>query len=97
MDGFPFGSVTTVDIAIASFSRSAGFACYAIDAQRWPKTAAFVLRTLALPSFEKLKRYEDVVVSTPVHECRARLQPVGAPLTATILGTSTPRRGIMPV
>ena len=69
----------------------------AIDAQRWPKTAAFVARTLALPAFQKLKRYEDVMLGTPVRERRGRLLEVGAPLTAETMGTDVPRRGIMPI
>ena len=96
-EGFLFGPVRTADIAIASFFRNAGIARYTIDAQRWPKTAAFVARTLALPAFEKLKRYEDVILGTPVAEQQVRLEAVGAPLSATTLGTATPRRGIMPI
>ena len=96
-EGFLFGAVGVADIAIASFFRNASFARYEIDAGRWPGTAAFVARSLALPAFEKLKRYEDVMLGTPVAGRRARLAAAGAALTATTLGTATPRRGLMPI
>jgi glutathione S-transferase len=96
-EGFLFGGVTVADVAIASFFRSAGFAKYEIDAQRWPRTAALVARTLALPAFQKLKRYEDVMLGTPVRERRGRLREVGAPLTPETMGADVPRRGIMPI
>jgi glutathione S-transferase len=93
--GFLFGSVSTADIAIASFFRNAAYARFNIDATRWPITAAFVARTLALPPFEALKRFEDATIGAPVAERRARLLAVGAPLMATTLGTATPQRGVM--
>ncbi len=93
--GFLFDSVSTADIAIASFFRNAAFAGYEIDTARWPTTAGFVARVLALPAFARLKRYEDVILGTPVGDRRRRLVDVGAPLSAATLGTATPRRGIM--
>lgn len=96
-DGFLFGDLTAADISIASFFRTAEFAGYKIDARHWPKTAGLVTRALALPAFEKLKRYEDVILGSPVAERRDRLLEVGAPLTATTVGTMTPVRGMMPI
>jgi glutathione S-transferase len=95
--GFLFGEPGVADIAIASFFRNAAYARYAIDAARWPKAAAFVARTLALPGFEKLRRYEEATVGTPAAERRARLTAIGAPLTATTLADAAPRRGPMTV
>jgi len=96
-DGFLFGSVSIADIAVASFFRNASYARYAVDQARWPKSSAFINRTLALHPFEKLKRFEDTVLGTPVAERRARLLAVGAPLAATTLATATPRRGVMAI
>jgi glutathione S-transferase len=96
-EGFLFGAVGIADIAIASFFRNASLARYTIDPREWPRTAAFVARTLALPAFEKLKRYEEVMLCTPAVELRARLEAAGAAVTATTLGTPTPRRGLMPI
>lgn len=96
-DGFVFGSPTLADVAVASFFRNAGFARYEIDARRWPRTAAHVARTLALPPFRKLRPFEDAILGTPVAERDAKLRALGAPLAATTLGTATPRRGVMPI
>jgi glutathione S-transferase len=96
-DGFLFGPVSIADISIASFFRNASYARYAIDQVRWPKSSAFIARTLALPAFEKLKLYEDTVLGTPVAERRSRLSAAGAPLAASTLATATARRGVMAI
>lgn len=43
-DGFLFGEFGVADIALTSPFVNAGYAGYTIDADRWPKAAAFVLR-----------------------------------------------------
>jgi glutathione S-transferase len=96
-EGLLFGGVTTADISIASFFRNAEYAGYRIDAARWPHTAGFVARVLALPAFEALKRYEDATVGAPAGERRTRLNRIGAPLAATTVMTRTPRRGVLPL
>ena len=45
-DGFRFGALGLADIAPACFLRNAGFARFQIDAARWPRTAAWMGRTL---------------------------------------------------
>ena len=95
--GLLFGGLTIADISIASFFRNAEYAGYRVDAGRWPKTAAFVARVLALPAFETLKRFEDATVGAPAGERRMRLTQVGAPLAATTLMTRSPRRGVVPL
>jgi glutathione S-transferase len=96
-EGFLFGDVAIADIAIASFFRNAGYARYRVDAGRWPKTAEFVERVLALESVAKLKAFEDVMMRTPPTEQRAALAAMGAPLTRESFGTATPRRGLMKI
>lgn len=96
-DGFVFGELSIADVAIAAFFRNAAFARYRVDAERWPRTAAFVDRTLALESFRKLVPFEDVMMRTPPAKQRQALAVVGAPLTATSYGTTAPRRGLMNV
>ena len=44
--GFLFGEIGVADIAIAAFFRNAAFSRYRVDAERWPRTAAFVERAL---------------------------------------------------
>ncbi len=94
-EGFLFGSPSIADISIACFFRNAAFARFQVDAARWPRTAAFVERVLALPSFEKLKPIEDRLIRTPIDQQRAKLIEMGAPISSETLGTSTPRRGVM--
>ncbi len=95
--GFLFGTVSIADISIASFFRNAAFARYTVDAGRWPRTAGFVERVLALPSFKRLEPFEDKMIRTPIPQQREALAEIGAPLTQETYGTSTPRRGVMPI
>ena len=96
-EGFLFGAVSIADVSIACFFRNAAFARYAVDPARWPKTAAFIERVLALPSFARLKPFEDKMIRTPIPQHREALAAIGAPLMSETYGTATPRRGVMPV
>lgn len=96
-DGFRFGAVGLADIAPACFFRTAGFVRFRIDGGHWPRTAAWMDRTLATPAFAKLSAIEDAVLRVPVAEQRGVLQALGAPISAETFGTGTPRRGIMPI
>ena len=93
--GFLFGEIGLADIAIASFFRNAAYAGFAIDAARWPKTAAFVERTLAHDCFARFKPFEDAQLSTDPKGRRAALLAAGAPLCETSVGTRQPVKGMM--
>jgi glutathione S-transferase len=93
-DGFIFGELSIADVSIASYFRTASFVRYAVDAQRWPRTAAFVQRMLALPSFRKLANFEDAILRLPLAQQRDALAAVGAPLTAKTMGTDSPKHGL---
>jgi glutathione S-transferase len=93
--GFVFGALSIADISIAAFFRNAGFARYSVDASRWPHTAAFVERVLALDAFAQLKPFEDKLLRTPIAQHRAALAQLGAPLIAETCATAAPRPGIM--
>jgi len=95
--GFLFGELSIADVSIASFFRNARFARFTVDAGRWPKTAGFVERMLALPGFARLARFEDEMIRTPIAKQREALAALGAPLTRESHGTLTPRRGVMPI
>jgi glutathione S-transferase len=95
--GFLFGEPGIADISLACFFRNAAFARYQVDAARWPRTAAFVARTLGLPAFQKLARIEDSMARTPIPKQRDALREQGVALTAKSFGSETPRRGIMPI
>ncbi len=97
VDGFLFGTLATADVSLATFFRNAAFARYEVDASRWPRTAAYVARVLATPSFTKLRPFEESMMRTPPAKQRAALAAIGAPLMATTYGTDTPRRGFMKI
>jgi glutathione S-transferase len=93
-DGFLFGTLSIADISIACFFRTASFVRYTVDAERWPRTAAFVAQVQALPVFQKLAQLEDCILRLPQAEQRAALIAAGAPLSSDTLGTNTPRHGV---
>jgi glutathione S-transferase len=90
-----FECLGIADIAVAVFFRNAEFAGFSVDAQRWPLVAKFAARTLSHPSFLKLRRFEDLLLETPIGRHRDALAAAGAPLSSTTLGTGSPRRGIL--
>jgi len=95
-DGWLFGAdIGLADIAIASFFRNGAYAGFTVDAERWPRTAAFAARALAHPCFAALLPFEQAQLSTNPAGRRAALLAAGAPLTAETLATREPRRGVM--
>jgi glutathione S-transferase len=95
--GYCFGALSIADISIAAFFRNAAFARWRVDALRWPRTAAYVERVLALDSFRKLAAYEERCMRVPPARQRDALVEMGAPLTADTYGTDVPRRGLMKI
>jgi len=96
-EGWLFGSLGRADVAVAAFFRNAAFARWRVDAGRWPRTAAFVERTLAHPAFEALRAYEELCARTPIIRHRDALREAGAPVSEASAGTDTPRRGLMSI
>ena len=94
-EGWLFGAFGLADIAIASFFRNADYAGFVLDANRWPRTAAFVSRALDHPVFAEILRFEDVQRSTNPAGRRQALLDAGAPLTRETLGTREARKGVM--
>jgi glutathione S-transferase len=94
-DGFLFGEIGLADIAIASFFRNAAYAGFETDAARWPRTAAFVARALALPCFAATLPFERAQMSTDPKGRRQALLDAGAPLAAETVGTREPKKGLM--
>jgi glutathione S-transferase len=93
--GFLFGEIGAADIAIASFFRNGAYAGYSVDAGRWPRTAAFVQRTLAHPCIAALLPLEDVQRNADIKGRRQALIDAGAMLTTNTMGVREPRRGMM--
>jgi glutathione S-transferase len=84
-------------VTIACFFRNAALARYEVDRARWPRTASWVERTLALPAFARLLPFEQKSARTPIAQQREALREMGAPLTAESWGTAAPRRGMMKI
>jgi glutathione S-transferase len=93
-DGFIFGALSIADISIACYFRTASFVRYAVDAEKWPRVAAFVQRVLALPPFQKLAQLEDCLLRIPYAQQRDVLVAAGAPLTRETMATDLPRHGM---
>lgn len=96
-DGFLFGEIGVADIAIASFFRNGAYAGFQTDADRWPRTAAFVDRVLGHACVAALLPFEDVQRGTAIRGRRQALLDAGAPLTAGTMGLREPRKGYMPL
>jgi len=94
-DGFLFGNIGVADIAIATFFRNGAYAAFEVDAVRWPRTAAFVDRTLNHPCIASLLPLEDVQRNADIKGRRQALVEAGAVLTAETMGERQPRRGMM--
>jgi glutathione S-transferase len=93
--GFLFGEIGLADIAVASFFRTASYAGFAIDTERWPRSAGFIERVLDHPCLASLYPFEQAQVSTNPAGRRQALLAAGAPLSGETLGTRQPVRGIM--
>jgi glutathione S-transferase len=93
--GFLFGDIGAADISIASFFRNGAYAGFVVDAARWPRTSAFIERTLAHPCIAALLPLEDVQRNADIKGRRQALIDAGAKLTAETMGLREPRRGMM--
>jgi glutathione S-transferase len=94
-EGWMFGDFGLADISIATFFRNGAYAGFEPDAERWPRTAAFVARALAHPAFAFTLPFENAQLSTNPSGRRQALLDAGAPLTAETVGTRQPRKGVM--
>jgi glutathione S-transferase len=94
-DGFLFDEIGVADISIATFFRNGAYAGFEVDAERWPRTAAYVRRVLDHSAIAALLPFEDVQRSAEIRHRRQALLDAGAPLTEETLGTREPRKGYM--
>lgn len=94
-EGFLFGEIGLADVSIASFFQNGFYAGFAVDAARWPRTAAFVERTLAHPAIAVLLKYEEIQRGADIKGRRQALLDAGVRLTETTMGQREPRKGMM--
>jgi glutathione S-transferase len=94
-EGYLFGAIGLADIAIASFFQNGLYAGFSVDGERWPRTAAFVARTLGHPWIAVLLKYEDIQRNADIKGRRQALLDAGVRLTETTMGLRQPRKGMM--
>jgi glutathione S-transferase len=94
-DGFLFGEIGIADLALAAPFRNAAFARFTIDAERWPRSAAFVERVLSHAALARLRPLEEASLRVRPPRVREALAPLGAPLSPRTWGEERPRRGVM--
>jgi glutathione S-transferase len=94
-EGFLFGDIGLADISVASFFQNAAYADFAVDTARWPRTAAFVERTLAHDCIAPLLKYEAIQRNADIKGRRQALLDAGVRLTETTMGLRQPRKGYM--
>ena len=94
-DGFLFGEIGVPDISIASFFLNGRYGGFEIEESRWPRTAAFVERTVAHPCLAPLLKLEDVQRNADIKVRRQALLDAGARLTSETLSMREPRKGMM--
>ena len=92
---FLFGHVCTADIGYAAFFRNAMLAGWTIDADRWPKAAAWIARVEAVPAFAESIRLEHVIMTIPANERREALAAAGARVSEKSYAGAAPQRSIM--
>ncbi len=94
-DGFLAGEVSIGDIAVAIPFSNLKWARVEPDRNRWPRTSAWVERTLATPALAKVTRFADQLMLTPPDRHRSALADMDVQLTDKTVSTNTPRRGPM--
>jgi glutathione S-transferase len=92
------GDIGLADISVAVMFRNMRYARWAPDAERWPKTAAWIERIEVHPAMRRGISWADTLVATPIPEQRAKAAEIGLPLTReTFFASTAPRRGPMTV
>jgi len=95
--GFLFGEIGLADIAVASFFQNGSYAGFSVEADRWPRTAGFVERTLADRCVAPLLKYEAIQRNVDIKGRRQALLDAGVRLTERTMGLREPRKGYMPL
>ena len=95
--GFLFGEIGLADIAVASFFQNGSYAGFSVEADRWPRTAGFVERTLADRCVAPLLKYEAIQRNVDIKGRRQVLLDAGVRLTERTMGLREPRKGYMPL
>lgn len=95
VDGFLFDRLCIADIAFGCFFRNAALAGWEIDAERWPRAAAWIARIWEAPAFAATMPLELATVTSRVADRRDALRAAGARISEHSYGAGTPHSSIM--
>lgn len=96
--GYIFGDISIADISIVPYFANLSWARVEPDANRWPKTMAWVRRLRDEDAFARFEKMGAPLVRTQIADHRRVLGEMGVKLTADTHMTRTdPRRGPLTV
>ena len=94
--GFIFGSTPGIaDVSIASHFANLRWARVAVDAQRWPRAAAWIERVERQSPLSRLNAIGEKLLRVPPTDHRAVLESLGVAVCKETFGSKTPQRGPM--
>lgn len=94
--GFLFGEEPMMaDISWAAMLRNAALVGWTPDADRWPRTAAWIARTAAVPAFADCVRLEQVTLTTRPADQPAALAAAGCRIVTDSVAGREPRARVM--
>ena len=96
-EGFICGPFGLADISVAVMFRNMMYARWTIDADRWPRTSAWLERAEAHPSMTAPIAWSDALARTPPPDQRAKLKEIGLRVTERTFFADKPRKGPMTV
>lgn len=97
-EGFLFGdTIMLADVALQMCFVNAAYARWTMDADRWPRAAAWLARVEADPEVALVRRWADIMVSSKREELRDALVAGGASLWDKSHAAAAPRAGVMPI
>jgi glutathione S-transferase len=95
--GFLFGAPTIADLSVAVFFHNLRWARVEPAPERWPRTLAWVERTLMVPALAKITRIADRLARTPLPQHRGVAAELGLPLAPSTLQAAAARPGPMTI
>lgn len=94
-EGFLFDHLCMADVTYACFFRNARIAGVPVDAERWPRTAAWLARVEAVPAFARSIECEAAILKVRTHERGDALRALGLDIVEDSVGGLEPRASIM--
>ncbi|MBN8873330.1 MAG: glutathione S-transferase family protein [Rhodospirillales bacterium] len=96
-EGYVVGPLSIADLSVAVLFRNLTWSRVTLDAARWPRTLAWVERTVTGSPLGALSALADRLVRMTPAAQREAYEAAGIPVTPDSVGEATPRRGPMTV